>query len=506
MTNPFILIIYIGIGMVIGYFLKQTLANIQNKKLQQELEEKLTISKKEAENIVKEAREKSINIIEEAKKEKEKILDDVLQREQRISQREKILDNREITLIEKEKNITKTLEELKSKNQELNDKEKILMEQLQKISGFSQEEALKMLFEKLESDNEAELISRIIKLKQRNEEEIAQETKKIIYTALPRYARSVVNEITTTTISLPNEEMKGRIIGKEGRNIKHFENLTGVEIVIDETPDIVILSSFDPVRREIARLALEKLLKDGRIHPASIEEKVQEAKEEIEKIIEETGKNASYELGIFDLPQEIMILMGRLKFRYSYGQNVLQHSIEMAHIAKMIAEELNLNPFIAKKGAFLHDIGKAVTHEIEGSHLEIGIKILQKYNIEEEVILAMRSHHETYPFGNPYAYIVLAADIFSAGRPGARRETTEIYLQRVNDLEKIANSFEGVEKSFAISGGRELRVFVSTEKIKDIEIYKLAKDIAQKIEKDLRYPGEIKVVVIRENRAVEYAR
>jgi ribonuclease Y len=260
------------------------------------------------------------------------------------------------------------------------------------------------------------------------------------------------------------------------------------------------------VRREIASLALEKLMKDGRINPVTIEEKVMQSKEEVEKMIEEAGKNAAYELGLFDLPEEIILLMGRLKFRYSYGQNVLQHSIEMAYIAKMIAEELGLNPYIAKKAAFLHDIGKAVTPEVEGSHLEIGIRILEKYNIDEDVILGMRSHHETYPFANAYAYIVLAADILSGGRPGARRETTEIYLQRLQDLERIGSSFNGVEKCFATSGGRELRVFVKSDLVSDLEIYNLAKEIAQKIEKEVKFPGEIKVVVIRENRAVEYAR
>jgi ribonuclease Y len=300
--------------------------------------------------------------------------------------------------------------------------------------------------------------------------------------------------------------MKGKIIGKEGRNIRHFENLTGVEVIIDETPDIVILSSFDPIRREIARLTLEKLIKDGRINPVMIEEKLAESKKEVEKIIEEAGKSAAYELGLFDLHPELILLMGRLKFRYSYGQNVLQHSIETAYIAKMIAEELNLDPYIAKKAAFLHDIGKAVTHEIEGSHLEIGIRILEKYNVEEDVILAMRSHHETYPFANAYAYIVLAADILSASRFGARRETVSLYLQRLQNLEKIASSFQGVERSFATAGGKELRVFVKSDLVSDLEIYNLAKEIAKKIEKDMKFPGEIKVVVIRETRAVEYAR
>ncbi len=500
------LIIFFCFGFAFGYFLRYFLALRKKLGIEKEIEEKLIESKKEAENILKEAQETSLVIVEEAKKEKERILEDVLEREKRISQREKILDEREVSLIEREKRLNEKLKESEDYEKRLIDKEKFLDESLQNISGFTKEEALKILFEKIEKENEKELLERIMKLKQKSEEIIEKEAKELLVTTIPRYTRSVVSEITTTTVSLPNEEMKGRIIGKEGRNIKHFENLTGVEILIDETPDIVVLSSFDPIRREIARLALEKLIKDGRINPATIEEKIQEAKQEIEKIIEEAGKNASYELGIFDLPEEIMILMGRLKYRFSYGQNVLQHSIEVATFSKIIAEELGLDSYIVKKAGFLHDIGKAVTHELEGNHLEIGIKILEKYNIEEEVILAMRSHHETYPFAIPEAYIVLTADIISAHRVGARRETTEIYLQRLHDLEKLASSFEGVDKSFAISGGREVRVFVSAEKVSDLEILKLAKEIAQKIEKELKYPGEIKVVVIRENRAIEYAR
>ncbi len=501
----YLIIFFLG-GFIIGYFLRHYLALEKKLKIELEIEKKLKESKKEAENILKEAQETSLNIIEEAKKEKERILVDVLEREKRLGQRESILDEREFSLIEREKRLTEKIKEIEEIEKKLETKEKFLEESLEKVSGFTKEEALKILFEKIEKEYENEIWERIKKLKQKEEEILSQEAKEILASIIPRYARSVVSEVTTTTVTLPSEEMKGKIIGKEGRNIKHFENLTGVEIIIDETPDMVVLSSFDPLRREIARLALEKLIKDGRINPATIEEKIQEAKEEIEKIIEEAGKNASYELGLFDLPEEIMILMGRLKYRYSYGQNVLQHSIEVATFSKMIADELGLDVYVAKKAGFLHDIGKAVTHELEGDHLEIGIKILEKYNIEEKVILAMRSHHETYPFALPEAYVILAADTISASRLGARRETTEIYLKRLQDLEKIASSFEGVEKAFAISGGREVRVFVATDKVSDLEIYQLAKEIAQKIEKELKYPGEIKVVVIRENRAVEYAR
>jgi ribonuclease Y len=500
------IIISIVIGFFVGYFLRNYLVIKKEKERLENLQEEIELKKKEAESIISEASEKALTIIEEAKKERDRILEDVLEREKRLGQKEKILDEKEFSLINKEKELADKNKEIETALQALKEKERFLDESLERISSLTKEEALKILFQKIEKENESEVLARLIKLKQKEKETIEKEAQQIILEALPRYARSVISEFTTTIVHLPNEEMKGRIIGKEGRNIKHFENLTGVEIIIDETPDVVVLSSFDPIRREIARLALEKLIKDGRINPVTIEEKVNQSKEEIEAIIEEAGRNAAYEVGLFDLPKEIILLMGRLKFRYSYGQNVLQHSIETALISRMIAEEIGVNPYITKKAAFLHDIGKAVTHEIEGSHVEIGIRILEKYNIEEDVILGMRSHHETYPFANPYAYIVLAADILSAGRPGARRETTEIYLQRLQDLERIAYSFSGVEKCFATSGGRELRVFVKSDLVSDLEIYNLAKEIAKKIEKEVRFPGEIKVVVIRENRAVEYAR
>jgi ribonuclease Y len=493
-------------SFLFGYFLNQFITLKKGKIALKNIEEKLEENKKVAEKILTEAREKSLAIIDESKKERERILEDVLEREKRVGQREEIIDERELALIEKEKFLNERLKEIESKKADLEEKERFIEGTIQKISGFSKEEALKILFEKIEKEHESEILSQIVKFRQRDKQTLEEEARNYIIETIPRYARSVVSEVTTITVSLPTEEMKGRIIGKEGRNIKHFENLTGVEIVIDETPDVVLLSSFDPIRREIARLALEKLIKDGRINPSNIEEKIEEAKTEVEKIIEEAGKNASFEIGLFDLPQEIMILMGRTKFRYSYGQNVLQHSIEVATFARMLAEELGLDPYIAKKAGFLHDIGKAVTHELEGNHLEIGIKILERFNIENEVILAMRSHHETYPFANTYAYLVLAADAISAHRLGARRETTEIYLQRLQDLEKIANSFQEVEKSYAFAGGREIRAFVKANLVSDLEIHKLAKEIAGKIEKELRYPGEIKVVVIKENRAVEYAK
>ncbi len=500
----FSLIFLIGIitGILIRFLFIQRKATSLEQKLKARIEE---LQRKEKE-ILLEAEEKALKIVEDAKNERLKILEDLKAREERISRREDVLDKLEKSLEEEREKYRLDLIKLEEKEKEVENLKKLYEEKLQEISGVSKEEALKILFENLEKENEKILTQRLTKLINYQKEVIEEKAREIILEALPRYSRSVANEINITVVNLPSEEMKGRIIGKEGRNIRYFEKLTGVQLIIDETPELVTISSFDPIKRETARLALERLIKDGRIHPASIEEAVIWAKEEIDKEIKLAGEQAAAELNIFDLPQEILHLMGGLKFRYSYGQNLLQHSIETAIFARMIAEEIGCDAELAKKAGFLHDIGKAVTHEMEGSHLEIGIKILEKFGVDERVILAMRSHHETYPFAIPEAYIVLAADAISSKRPGARSEAMEAYLQRVESLEKLAYSFNVVEKAYVISGGRELWVFVRPEQISDLEIFKLAQELAQKIEETIRFPGEIKVVVIRENRAIEYAK
>jgi ribonuclease Y len=310
----------------------------------------------------------------------------------------------------------------------------------------------------------------------------------------------------TTVVPIPTEEVKGKIIGKEGRNIKAFERATGVEIIVDDTPGAITISSFDPVRRQVARVALENLIQDGRIQPAKIEEMVEKAKQEINNIIKERGEAAAYECGVFNLDPRIISIVGRLHFRTSYGQNVLQHSIEMTHIAGMLAEELGANVAVAKAGALLHDIGKAVDHEVVGSHVEIGRRILQKFGASEEVVKAMQAHHGEYPYETIESIIVQTADSISGGRPGARRDTVENYLKRLGELEAVANSFTGVEKSFALQAGREIRVFVFPSQVSDLEAKEMARNIALKVERELKYPGEIKVNVIREMRATEFAR
>jgi len=498
--------ILLAIGIILGILIRFLFVQRKATSLEQKLKARIEELQRKEKEIILEAEQKALEIVESAKQERFKILEDLQAREERISRREEALDKLEKALEEEKEKYKLELEKIKEKEKELEDLKISYEKKIEEIAGLSKEEALNILIENIEKENEKLLVQRISKLLNQQREELEKKAQEIILEVIPKYSRSVANEVNITIVNLPSDEMKGRIIGKEGRNIKYFEKLSGVQLIIDETPEIVTISSFDPIRREIAKLALERLIKDGRIHPSSIEEAIVWAKDEIEKEIKTAGEQAAMELNIFDLPPEILHLMGRLKYRYSYGQNLLQHSIEVAIFARMLAEELGLDAEIAKKAGFLHDIGKSVTHEIEGSHLEIGIKILERYNVDEKVILAMRSHHETYPFAIPEAYLVLAADAISSKRPGARSEVTEAYLQRVEALEKLAYSYNSVEKAYAISGGRELWVFVKPDLVSDLEMFKLAKDLAQKIEENIRFPGEIKIVVIRENRAIEYAR
>jgi len=393
--------------------------------------------------------------------------------------------------------IAKTqLDELKEK----------LSSEFERIAKLSETEAREKLLQEIKEKYKEDLTAAAQKLIKERKEEIEKKGAEIMAMAMQRLARTHAAETTTSIFNLEDEELKGKIIGREGRNIRALERETGAEFIIDETPGAIVISSFDPVRREIARLALEKLVKDGRIQPAKIEEKVEEAKTEVNKIMAERGEEAAHEIGVYNLPKEIVQLLGRLHFRTSYGQNVLAHSVECAHLAGMIATELNLNVETAKLGALLHDIGKAIDQEVGGSHVEVGQRILRKFGVKDEIIKAMEAHHEEYPFSSSESYVVAAADALSASRPGARRDTLENYLKRLENLEKIAKEFEGIKNAYAISAGRELRVFVVPEKIDDFGALQLARDIAVRIESELKYPGEIKVNVIREMRAVEYAR
>ncbi|MEK9174364.1 MAG: ribonuclease Y, partial [Patescibacteria group bacterium] len=407
---------------------------------------------------------------------------------------------RKLDVLEKDRvDLAKTKEELEA----VRLKE---IAELERVAGLDRESAKAELFNQVEKNNKEELLKRIHRLESENRENLEKKTQELLLSSLQRYSGSVVSEVTTTYVNLPSEELKGKIIGKEGRNIKALERLTGVEIVVDETPDSVMISGFDPIRRQIAKTALEDLIKDGRIQPAKIEEAVASARDKVNEKAKEAGEAAVFDLGLTGLDVRLVQLLGRLRFRTSFGQNVLAHSLESAHIAGMLAAELGANVRVAKLGTLFHDIGKAIDHEVQGSHVDIGRRILQKFGVDENVVKAMQAHHGEYPYETPESIIVQVAESISAARPGARKDSVEVYLKRLEEIERITNSFEGIEKSYAIQAGREVRVFVMPDKIDDLGMHKLAKDMAGKIQEELQYPGEIKVTVIRENRAVEYAR
>ena len=380
------------------------------------------------------------------------------------------------------------------------------MTELERVAKLSQEEAKTELLAQVEKEHQEALAKQIQHLEEEGKEELDKRARNILALAMQRYGASQAAEITTSSVNLPSDDLKGRIIGKEGRNIKTLEKLTGVEVIVDDTPGAIVISAFDPIRRQIAKIALEKLMADGRIQPARIEDAVEKAKEEIAEKIQQAGDAVVYDTGVTGLDPRLIRILGRLSFRTSYGQNVLLHSMEVAHLSAAIAAEVGADETLAKKAGLLHDIGKAITHEVEGSHVEIGKMILQKFNVSEEVIRAMQAHHEEYPYESVESIIVQVADQISGARPGARKDTLEAYLKRLEELEKVANSFEGIEKSYAIQAGREIRIFVQPDKLDDLQARKIAKQIADKIQQELDYPGEIKVTVIRETRTVEYAR
>ncbi len=494
------------LGLLIGYWVRNFLATRQAGSAEKKVKQSLEEAESQARKIVLGAEEKATSLLNEAKDEERKRQSEIREIEKRILQREESLDKKLNSLDEEGNALKKKEESLKEKESEISELKSKVQNEFEKLSGVTREEARESLFREIKEDSHKALAESLQKLDRERQGEIEKKALDIMTVALQRYARSHISELTTTVFPLGDEDFKGKIIGREGRNIRALERATGVEFVIDEVPDSVVISSFDPFRREVARLALAKLIKDGRIQPAKIEEKVEEAKEELQKRVLEIGEEAAAEIGIYDLPQEVARLLGRLHFRTSFGQNVLTHSIEMAHLAGMLAADLGLNVQIAKKGALLHDIGKAIDHEVEGTHVDIGMKLLKKYEIDEKVIQSMQSHHEEYPYAIPEAYVITAVDVLSAARPGARRGTLENYIKRLGDLEKLAGEFPGVKNAYAISAGRELRVFVIPEKIDDFGALEMARQIANRIQSELKYPGEIKVNVIREMRAVEYAK
>lgn len=493
-------------GIAIGWFLRFIISLGKRGSMELEIKEMLLSAREESEKITSEAEKNAQETLKQAKLEAKELEEKMNKTEERLITKEAFLDKRQLDIDQELDEIKERILHLDLKDKELEEILEKKTTELEKITDLSKEEAKKELLKNIEKEYEEDLMIRIQKIEMAQKEKIEKRAQDILTTAIHRLGNAVSSDIFTTTVAIESDEIKGKIIGKEGRNIKTFERLTGIELIIDDTPGLISISSFDPVRRQIAKLALESLIQDGRIQPAKIESTVEKSKQEINKIIKEKGEQAAYECGIFNLDPRILSILGRLYFRTSYGQNVLQHSIEMSHIAGMIAEEMGVDVKVAKAGALLHDIGKALDHEVQGSHVEIGRRILQKFNVDENIIKAIQAHHEEYPFETIESVIVQVADSISGSRPGARRDTAENYLKRLEDLEKIASSFEGIEKSYALQAGREIRVFVQPEEVSDLEAKNMARNIAKQIEKELKYPGEIKITVIRENRVIDYAR
>ena len=493
-------------GSLIGYFGRQFLATKQMETAEGKVNKIITEAKNKAAEISLDSKNKAVKILDDAKNEEIERNRQVNRNEQRLVKKEELLEKKS-SEIEKQKTV---LQEKAKQVMEIKDDIKKIKEdqldKLEKIADLSKEKAMEIILDKVEKDNEEDVIKKIREMEQEGIDELKKRANDIIVQSIQKYSGAHTAETTTSTVSLPSDEMKGRVIGREGRNIKTLERATGVEVIIDDTPLTIIVSGFDPIRRQIAKLSLEKLMSDGRIHPARIEEVVEEVKKEIVEKIKESGQAAVSDVSIVGLNPKLIQLLGRLKFRTSYGQNVLMHSIEVAHLSASLAAELGANVAVAKKAGLLHDIGKAVDHEIQGTHVEIGRNILGKFGVSDDIIKAMQSHHEDYPFETTESVIVRVADAISAARPGARKDTLENYLKRLEELESIANSFEEVEKSYAIQAGREIRIFVTPDKIDDLGAAKISRKIANSIEETLNYPGEIKVHVIRETRAIEYAR
>ena len=484
-----------GVGALVGFFARDYYAKIKTGNAEQKADSILLEAKKEAHKIEEEALTRAQMIRSELEKS-----------EDRLQKQEERIDKREHEVARDLETLRTRSKELETLEEKLALQEKDVVHAREALAGITQEQARQMLFEKITRESEEDLKSRMLKLSRDGEERFMEQARDMLVNNVYRIANANVSSFTTSTVEIADEEVKGKIIGKEGRNIKTFERLAGVELLVDEHPQAIVVSCFDPVRRAIAKNALEMLIKDGRIQPVKIEEYIEKAKKDIGVFMKKKGEEAVLACGLLSIPEPLIPLIGRLYFRTSYGQNVLDHSVEMAHIAGMLAQELSADVQVAKAGALLHDIGKAVDHEIQGTHVEIGRKILAKYGVDERVILAMQAHHEEYPYETIESVLVQVADAVSGGRPGARRDTVDRYITRLSDLEAIALAFSGIERVYALQAGREIRVFVTPTLVSDMQARDLARQIALRIEQELRYPGEIKINVIRESRTIEFAR
>ncbi len=503
-------VVGVALGFFVGFLIRKKVgeakigsAETEAKKIVEDAKKSAESAKKEALIEAKESIMAQRNELEREIKERRKELSRL---ENRVAQKEETLDKKTETLERKNELLDKKIKENEEIREQHNEVLRLQLKRLEEISGVTVERAKEELFERVESEAKHELAQRLDELETQFKEEADEKSKNIISLAIQRYASDHVSESTVSSVALPSEEMKGRIIGREGRNIQKIETLTGVELIIDDTPETITLSGFDPVRREVARIALERLISDGRIHPARIEEMVEKAQKEVETSVKQAGERATFEVGIHGIHPELVRLLGRLKYRTSYGQNVLKHSIEVAFLAGIMADELGVDSNIAKRAGLLHDIGKAFPHDVEGSHVEIGVNAAKKYKESREVVHAIEAHHNDVEPKTIIAVLVQAADAISAARPGARREDMENYIKRLEKLEEIAKEFRGIDKAFAIQAGREIRVMVKPEEVNDAGMKVIAREMAAKIQAEVKYPGQIKINLIRESRAVDYAK